>query len=188
MWDHNCIRVGKTAQMNVTALVATGPTRPVGPGYDLVLLAHVACVLVGGVSVLVSGVEAARVRRIPPGEGLPDSIRRYFAPGVNWAGRALYGVPVLGFVLLAMSRGAFSTRDAWVITGLMLWVGVAVGAEGLMWPAERQLQRRLNSETPKNGSTVIDADVIQLARTVCAVAGLSFAVLVAGSILMVAKP
>ena len=65
---------------------------------------------------------------------------RYFRPGVNWAGRTIYGIPVFGFALLAMSQGAYALRDGWVLGGVALFAGVALLAEGVLWPAERRLQ------------------------------------------------
>ncbi len=61
-------------------------------------------------------------------------MRRYFRPGVNWAGRALYGVPVFGFALVAASDGAFDAGDAFVAVGLVLWLVAAVLAEVVVWP------------------------------------------------------
>ena len=67
----------------------------------------------------------------PPGvTPLPEPLRRYFRPGVNWAGRTIYGIPVFGFALLAMSR-AYALGDSWVLAGLVLFVGVALLAEGV---------------------------------------------------------
>ncbi len=52
----------------------------------------------------------------------PEALTRYFRPGVNWAGRSLYGIPVFGFLLLALSHGAYSLRDGWVMSGLFIFV------------------------------------------------------------------
>ena len=104
---------------------------PTGPGYDVVLLGHVGCAVIGLLTVVVSGIQAARLlgaaRRGRPVEA---SLSRYFAPGVNWAGRALYGVPLLGFALIAMSNGSISTGDPWVLTGLVLWAAAAAPGRG----------------------------------------------------------
>ena len=57
-----------------------------------------------------------RLRRLVAASApLPEPVRRYFRPGVNWAGRALYGVPVFGFSLIATSNGAFSSGDGFVV-------------------------------------------------------------------------
>jgi len=71
---------------------------------------------------------------------LPDAVARLLPPGVNWAGRSVYGIPVFGFLLLALSHGAYSLHDGWVMAGLIILVGVVLIAEGQLWPAERRLQ------------------------------------------------
>jgi uncharacterized membrane protein len=113
--------------------------RPSGAAFDIVLLLHVACVIVGLGTVVVSGVQAARLQRMATGP-LPTTLRDYFAPGVNWAGRVLYGVPIFGFALLGMSKGAYGLGEGWVLGGLALWFLAALAAEGLLWPAERRIQ------------------------------------------------
>ena len=74
-------------------------------------------------------------RRPGPGGALgasgADGVRRYFRPGVNWAGRALYGVPVFGFALIQASQGAFSPGDGFVVVGLWCGSCAALLAEGV---------------------------------------------------------
>jgi len=129
-----------------------GHRPPTGPAFDIVLLLHVAAVVVGLGAVVTSGIQAARLLSVS-GDGrraqaaeLPASLREYFAPGVNWVGRTLYAVPVLGFVLLGMSHGAYGVNDAWVQGGLVLWVAATVVAEWLHWPVERRIQSLLAGE------------------------------------------
>ena len=69
------------------------------------------------------------------------AVVRYYRPGVNWVGRVLFLVPVLGVALIAMSGGQWGYADGWVSTGLAVWVVVAMVAEGVLWPAERRLQQ-----------------------------------------------
>ena len=71
---------------------------------------------------------------------LPVAVVRYYRPGVNWVGRVLFLVPVLGVALVAMSGGQWGYSDGWVTIGLGVWVVVALVAEGVLWPAERRLQ------------------------------------------------
>jgi uncharacterized membrane protein len=176
--------------VDVAIVTGAGTAPPSGAAYDLVLLAHVACVVIAIASIVVSGVAAARLRTTRPGEPIPEAIRRYFAPGVNWAGRTLFGVPVLGFVLLGMSRGVYSLDDEWVLIGLALWAAVAFGAEGVLWPAERRIQTRLTatSATSAQATLVNDPGLADATLTVCVAAALGVAILIAGTVLMVAKP
>lgn len=157
---------------------------PTGAAFDIVLLLHVAAVLVGLVTVVVSAVMAARVLAAD-GEAPPSSAVGYFAPGVNWAGRVLYAVPLLGLGLLAMSNGAYSISDRWVEWGLGLWVVAAVVAEGLLWPAEQRVRATLGEE---DLGAAERARLRRACRTVCWCAAALVVVLVAAVVVMVAQP
>jgi hypothetical protein len=112
---------------------------PTGAAFDIVLILHVACVLIGFASAFTTGIQAWRARA---GGGSPGaaSVARYFRPGINWPGRALYLVLVLGVVLVAMSQHAYGFADTFVEVGFVLWI-IAVGlAEMVVWPGERKIQ------------------------------------------------
>jgi cytochrome bd-type quinol oxidase subunit 2 len=149
-----------------------------GAPYDLVLLAHVLTALVGLGAVVVAGAYALALRRSGPAS---ESVRRYYRPGVNWAGRVLFLVPVLGVALVVMSRGDWSFSDVWVAIGLMVWAVVALAAEMVLWPAERRLQAAVGdpSSAPDLGG--------QCARA-AAVAAVLAILLVVAAVVMVAKP
>ena len=158
-------------------LVAESSNR--GAAYDLVLLLHVLSALAGFGAVAVAGVHALLLRRPgPPGE----AVVRYYRPGVNWAGRILFVVPVLGLTLVAMSRGAWSFSDGWLMAGLMLWVVAAFGAELVLWPAERRLQD-LVAEDP-----VTVAGSRALCLQVAGVASAELLIFVVATVVMTAKP
>ena len=170
---------------------AAGAVTPSGPGYDTVLLAHVGCALVGLLAVVASGVQAARLlgparRGHAPGAGLT----RYFAPGVNWAGRALYGVPVFGFGLVALSGGSISAGDAWVVAGLVLWVAATAVAEGLLWPAERRIQSHLaaSGRAAAGAPGAAEPGLERAARTACAAAAAVSVLVLAAIVVMVVQP
>jgi hypothetical protein len=161
--------------------------QPDGPAFDVVLILHVACVVVGLVTLVTSRATATRLgtllRTAAP---FPDAVSRYFRPGLNWAGRTVYGIPVFGFVLLALSHGAYSLHDGWVTGGLAILVGVVLVGEGVLWPSERRLQVSLAGleagGLPVAGSVLRDVRTMALAATVAA------ALLVAGSVLMLVQP
>jgi hypothetical protein len=161
--------------------------QPQGPAFDLVLLLHVACVVVGLATTVAGAATATRLRKVlASGIPLPEALARYFRPGVNWAGRAIYGIPVFGFVLLAMSRGAYGLRDGWVMGGLALVALVVMVAEGTWWPAERRLQVSL---VPYGAEAVAVAEPVRRdARVMALSATLALVLLVAGTVLMVAQP
>jgi hypothetical protein len=147
-------------------------------GYDIVLLAHVLSALVGFGAVVVAGAFALVLSRFGPGS---EAVRRYYRPGVNWAGRVLFLVPILGVVLVLMSHGQWSFSDGWIMGGLGLWALAAVGAEMALWPAERQLQQAVSEAAPAES-------VRPRCRAVTLMAALGFVILVTGSVIMVAKP
>jgi uncharacterized membrane protein len=167
------------------------PHQPDGAAFDIVLLLHVACVLAGVATTATATTTAHRLRRHAGSSApLPESLRRYFRPGVNWAGRTVYGIPVFGFALVAMSQGAYALGDGWVLAGLVLFVLLAVIAEVAMWPAERRLQHALKAvgtgsdpaPAPAAPAMRVDAATLERSATVVLV------LLVAGIVVMIAQP
>jgi uncharacterized membrane protein len=160
--------------------------QPSGAAYDIVLLLHVACVVVGIVTVATAAATARRLGRLArTAAPLPDPLRRYFRPGVNWAGRTIYGIPVFGFALLGMSHGAYAVTDAWVLIGLVLFVVLALLAECVLWPAERRLQQAVAAAgTNADVSGTATADAARMERAASGI----LVLLVVATVLMVAQP
>ena len=156
---------------------------PTGVGFSVLLLLHVAAVAVALVAVVASGVMARRVRSARGGP-LPASVVGYFAPGVNWVGRVVHLVPVLGLLLLWSSHGAYDLGEPWVLWGFGLWVAAAAACEGLLWPAERRVQAGLSDGAGEGDGGRLAGDCATVSWTAAAVV----AVLVAASVIMVAKP
>ena len=164
------------------------------PGYDLVLLAHVLAAVVGLVALAVAAGSALALKRVlVRGGPVPEALARYYRPGVNWAGRVLFLVPVFGVALLLMSGGQWGLSDTWVSGGLAGWALVAVAAEGALWPEERRLQAVVASlaagehASDDDGSVDVEGASGRCLRTGLTGVGLG-AVLVAVGVLMVAKP
>jgi uncharacterized membrane protein len=146
--------------------------------YDIILLAHVLSALAGFGVVVVAGASALALRRPgPPSQAL----RRYYRPGVNWAGRTLFLVPVFGVALVAMSGGDWSYSQGWVVGGILLWAVGALAAELVLWPGERALQAAA-------GELVPPPDLGRRCLSVAVTAGGVAVALVAASVVMVAKP
>ena len=159
---------------------------PDGPAFDIVLILHVGCVVAALATLATSAAIAVRLRRLLGDSApLPEPVVRYFRPGVNWVGRSVYGVPLFGLLLLALSHGAYSLRDGWVTTGLSIFVVVVLVTEGMLWPAERRLQVSLLTE---RGAEAPAAESGRDARAMSWSAGVAIALLLAGSALMVAQP
>jgi uncharacterized membrane protein len=166
--------------------------QPSGAAFDVVLLLHVACSVVGIVTVATAAATARRLGRLArTAAPVPEPLRRYFRPGVNWAGRTIYGIPVFGFALVAMSRGAYSLGDGWVLGGLALFAALALMAEGVLWPTERRLQHAVAAAgTPAAGpaetrpSEAVAADAARMERAATG----ALVLLVVATVLMVAQP
>lgn len=181
----------------VSVLHLVGGVNDNSAAYDLVLLAHVLTAVVALVAVVVAAGFALALRgALRAGGMLPVAVVRYFRPGVNWVGRVLFLVPVLGFALIAMSGGQWGWSDAWVTVGLGVWVVVAMAAEGILWPAERQLQEVVASRAaggapadpigPDGGGAPADTEALCLRAGLLGI-GLAVALL-AAAVVMVAKP
>ncbi len=142
---HACLARGPTSgQHGEVPATVTVKLPPTGAAFDIVLMAHVASAIIGFGALVTTGVQAARARRGPGAPGA-EGVRRYFRPGINWMARALYGVPVFGLALVAMSQGSFAMSDHFVDIGLGLWLAATLLAEIVVWPGERRLQQVVSS-------------------------------------------
>ncbi len=172
---------------------------PAGPAYTVVLLCHVAAALVGMIT-MVAGI-AFSIKLLAAGSRpVPAPVRSYFSPGTNWAGRALYLVPVLGAVLLGMSGGAYRLTSGWVLAGAGLWAASILAAELALWPAEQRVRRALakaatEPEGPPPGATEpaelpegATSAATEAARLVVAWSVVVVALLGAAMVVMVVKP
>jgi len=167
--------------------------QPTGAAFDVMLLLHVGCVVVGLATTAAAAATAGRLRRLVHGGApIPEALRRYFQPGVNWAGRAVYGIPVFGFALVAMSHGADALGDGWVLAGIVLFGALALVCEGILWPAERRVQAGVDRSAPHDGVAALDqagADSISRdAALMARAAVIALVLLVAGTVIMVAQP
>jgi hypothetical protein len=162
---------------------------PQGAAFDAVLLLHVGCVVVGIATTVTAAATAGRLRRLLGSAApLPDALRRYFRPGVNWAGRTIYGIPVFGFALVAMSQGAFALADGWVIAGLVLFVALALVCEGMLWPAERRVQAALDAGATEAGPVADEGSAAANAAAMARSAGVALVLLLAATVIMIAQP
>ncbi len=161
--------------------------QPDGAAFDIVLLLHVACVVVGLVTAATAAATANRLRRLLGSTlPLPETLLRYFRPGVNWAGRIVYGIPVFGFALVAMSQGAYALGQGWVLGGLAIFAAIALIGEGVLWPAEQRVLAALASGDAGAAPSrdPLDHEAATMARAAVTV----LVLLVAGTVLMLAQP
>jgi hypothetical protein len=114
------------------------------PLYDVITVAHVAAAIAGFGTAALTGWYAAAVRRSPRGAEA-ERLLRYFRPGVNWGGRALLLVPLLGAALLALNHGQDVGQPyPWI--GLALWTAAIGLASAVIWPGERRIQQELAAD------------------------------------------
>jgi uncharacterized membrane protein len=164
-------------------LVTARPV-PTGALYSSLLMLHVLSAVVGFGTMVFTGFQAGRARRGPSAPGA-EGVRRYFRPGVNWAGRALYGVPVFGFGLVGASRGAFQAGDGFVVVGLVVWLVATVLAEVVVWPGERRIQVEV---TDRWGQAEGASALARHCRQVAWAAAVLVVLFMAATVIMVAKP
>jgi hypothetical protein len=176
--------------------------QPDGAAFDIVLLLHVGCVVVGLVTTATAAATAGRLRRLlGSSRPLPDPMRRYFRPGTNWAGRTVYGIPVFGFALVAMSQGAYALGQGWVLGGLAIFAALALLGEGVLWPAEQRLQIALSAsaddrvaggwddgEGGLEGGQVTEQNADHDATVLSRAAVAALVLLLVGTVLMIAQP
>jgi hypothetical protein len=185
--------------------VSHGP-EPTGPAFDIVLLLHIGCVLIAIVTVVISAAQAGRLR----GLGLADPSRdpdlwaespppaellRYYRPGPNYAGRVIWGVPIFGFILLGLSHDYYRFSQAWILTGLAIFIVVALLGEVLLWPTERRLQRLVQVSISEAAGPSVAADgasaPLSMLGPTALIIALSFVMVVlmlVATVVMVAQP
>jgi hypothetical protein len=142
------------------------------------------CAVAGFGAIVLTGVQAGRARRGPTAPGA-DGVRRYFRPGVNWVGRVVYAVPVLGYASIEASHGAWGAGDGFVVAGLVLWLATAVLAELVAWPGERRIQTIV---TGGWDDTRWARELDRQCRRVSAAAAVVAALFVVAVVVMVARP
>ena len=160
-----------------------------GAAFDVVLLLHAGCAVVGIVTMLTAAATAGRLRRTLERRGeLSEALGQYFRAGFNWAGRTIYGIPLFGFALVALSDGSDALGDGWVLAGLGLFAGVALLGEAAVWPAERRIGSVLAASGPVPHRADEDGSVGRDARLMARGAGTALVLLIAGTVVMVAQP
>lgn len=111
------------------------------PAYDILLVAHVAAAFVGFGSIAIAG-WAAAVGRSSSDPATDERVTRFFRPGVDWPGRVIFLVPLLGLTML-FGGDHPDIAKAWPWAGLALWTVTAGVATARLWPAEQRAQGEL---------------------------------------------
>jgi hypothetical protein len=139
--------------------------------------------LVGFGGLSATGYFAARCGRVS--DAFADaSIRQFFRPGRNYASRAIFAVPLLGAVLLAMGKGAdLGHFSPWI--GLGLWLCATGLATGIIWPSERSIQQLFDTELDAKTDR---AGLLATARRCEQACALTSVIFVVAFIVMVLQP
>jgi len=109
-------------------------------GYNVVLLLHIVCVIVGFGGVILNGVYAAKAQQLPPEQNLAVMEVNSFV-SMKVAEVFIYLVPVWGLGLVGMSDTTYTFGQTWVWLSLVVYVlslGVSHGA--LMPRVKRMLE------------------------------------------------
>jgi hypothetical protein len=107
-------------------------------GYNVSVLLHLICVIVGYGALGIDWLSGTQSQRFQGGEAYAVAQARYTTT-VKVATRFLYGVPVFGLLAVALSQGDISMGEAWISAALGVWL-VSVGVlHGMVIPARRQM-------------------------------------------------
>ena len=160
--------------------------QPDGAAFDIVLLLHVACVVVGLVTTATAAATATRLRRLLGSPlPLPEPLRRYFRPGVNWAGRTVYGIPVFGFALDRHEPGCLCARPGLGLGGLASSAASPSSARGCCGRPSGGCRSPWRRTTPTLDVRGIPG---RGCRSMSRAAVAALVLLIAGTVLMVAQP
>lgn len=159
--------------------------------YNLVLLLHIICVIVGFGGVILNGVYAARAQQLPPEQNLAVMEVNSFV-SIKVAEVFIYLVPVFGLGLVGMSDDAFGFGQLWVWLSLVIYVLSLGVSHGALLPTVKKMlavQREMVAASPPAGGPPPQA--AQLEAMGKKVGGLSMVLhlsLVVILVLMIWKP
>jgi hypothetical protein len=106
--------------------------------FDVLVVLHVACAVIGFGSVAVSGTYGAAARKADQPASVEET-RRYFRSR-GWSELLILPVPFLGLGALAARPSQGDLGDLWVVTGLVIWLMAAILLLGAVRPSERQIR------------------------------------------------
>jgi hypothetical protein len=106
-------------------------------GYNVFVLLHLVCVIVGYGAVAVDALATAQQRRFSGPEAQAVAQAGY-GTSVKLATRVLYGVPIFGIVAVSLSKGDVSMGDAWVSAGFGLWIASIAVLHAVVVPGRRR--------------------------------------------------
>ena len=127
--------------------------------YNLLLVLHLVCVVVGFGAVSLNGLYLARTRQLPTGQRLAVGEVNGFASS-KVAEMFVYLVPFWGFGLSGMAKESYPVHKPWVLATLVLWI-VWVGLwHAVVRPGTR---RMLEAERELAAAPEVGADDARVA-------------------------
>lgn len=163
-------------------------------GFDLLLILHIVCVIVGYGAVAYDSLGAGQARRFAGAEAYAVAQAGY-TTSAKAAQRFLYGVPVFGIAAVAASNGRFSFADLWVSLAFAVYVASLGALHGIVLPAQRrvlvlqgELAGRERRSSPTSGPDSESAILAMLERRQALGRTLFHLLTVAALALMVFKP
>ena len=159
-------------------------------GYNVLLLLHIVCVIVGFGGVILNGLYAAKAQQLPPDQNLAVMEVNSFV-SMKVAEIFIYLVPVFGLGLVGMSDKAYTFGQTWVWLSIVVYVlslGVSHGA--LMPRVKRMLetQRDMVANPPSGPDDGRIAMLQASGKQVGAISGVLHLSLVVILVLMIWKP
>lgn len=153
--------------------------------YNIVLLLHIVTAIVGFGGVIAHGAYNARAFASKAGEAAV--LLRNTQAVTKVAHFALYGLFLLGIVLIALSDSAISFAAPWVSASFVVWFAVIGVAHGMVRPAVAALTERAGELAPDTDMSS-DEEVTGMAKKLAVGEGVTQLLLVVALVLMVWQP
>lgn len=153
--------------------------------YKIVLLLHIAASIVGFGGVIAHSAYNAKAFSGTAGDA--SVLLRTTQLVTNLAHYAIYGVFVLGIVLVAVSDGDVGFDEAWISASFVVWFLLVGVAHGLVKPTVRGLAAKAESLAPSAKMTD-DPEVVGMAKKLALGEGLTQLLLVVALVLMIWQP
>lgn len=153
--------------------------------YKIVLLLHIAAAIVGFGGVIAHSAYNAKAFGGTAGDA--RVLLRTTQLVTNLAHYAIYGVFVLGIVLVAVSDGDVGFGEPWISASFLVWFLLVGVAHGLVKPTVRALTETAEGMAPTSKMTD-DPGVVGLAKKLALGEGLTQLLLVVSLVLMIWQP
>ncbi len=153
--------------------------------YRIVLVLHIAAAFVGFGGVIAHGAYNAKAFAAKASEAI--TLLRTTKSVTSLAYNAIYGVFLLGIVLIAVSDGEWGFGEPWVSMSFVIWFALVGVTHGLIRPASSGLLERAEVLDP-DASMSEDGEVMGLAKKLALGEGIFQLLVVAAIVVMVWGP